>query len=133
MITFIDTCYLLNNLDKINDHFYISSVTIEELEKIKTSIHKDEDVKYKARKAVRFLIDNRSNYTVIPFKFSYEELNELFDDLPRNNDSQILACAYSVYLEAQKDNTDFIFKYPNICLTHMTKYMFWVMFIGFYH
>ena len=103
MITFIDTCYLLNNLDKINDHFYISSVTIEELENIKTSIHKDEDIKYKARKVVRFLTDNRSNYTVIPFKYSYEELNELFDDLPRNNDSQILACAYSVYLKAQKN------------------------------
>lgn len=121
MITFIDTCYLLNNLDKINDHFYISSVTIEELENIKTSIHKDEDIKYKARKVVRFLTDNRSNYTVIPFKYSYEELNELFDDLPRNNDSQILACAYSVYLEAQKDNTDFIFITNDLLCQHFAE------------
>lgn len=121
MITFVDTCYLLDNIDKLNNHFYISSVTIEELEDIKTSARKDEDVKYKARKVVRFLTENRSNYTVIPFKFSYEDLNELFDDLPRNNDSQILACAYASYLKAKEQNIEFIFVTKDLLCQQFAK------------
>lgn len=51
MINFYDTSsLLLNRKDLLNSYFAISSVTLEELEHIKTSNTIDEDTKYQARK-----------------------------------------------------------------------------------
>ena len=51
-IRFYDTCSLLlagETLFDKGEKFLISSVTIKELERIKTSANKDADVKYSAR------------------------------------------------------------------------------------
>ena len=56
MIKFYDTNVLINMQDIIfncEDRFYISNITYKELEHIKTSHNKTEEVKYKAREAVR--------------------------------------------------------------------------------
>ena len=52
MVKFYDTCSLLLKADELFNEgtFYISSVTLNELEGIKTSNTKDPDVKYAARK-----------------------------------------------------------------------------------
>ena len=50
MTYFFDTCALLHNFKKdLPKGFYISSITLKELENMKTSCHKDEEVKYQAR------------------------------------------------------------------------------------
>lgn len=94
MIKFYDTCALLSDYQRIfkeNEHFYISSVTLEELEDIKSSSHKDEDIKYKARRLVRFLINNLDNFVVIRYSDSVEVLYK--NILPNNNDSKIILSA----------------------------------------
>ena len=53
-INFYDTNELLHNLDNIEGKIYLSSITLKELEHIKTSKNKDEDVKFEARKVTRF-------------------------------------------------------------------------------
>lgn len=70
---FYDTSSLLlkgEELIKNNEHFTISSVTLSELERIKTSSTKDNEIKYKARKLINLLTDNLNNYTVWIFNKS---------------------------------------------------------------
>ena len=57
MIKFYDTCALLNNIEIFNstENFIISSITLKELENIKSSYNKDEETKYKARKLIHLL------------------------------------------------------------------------------
>lgn len=64
---FLDTNILLSHLDRVEalDGFYISSVTLGELEDIKMSGRKTEEVRYYARKAVRWLNENEDKYECI--------------------------------------------------------------------
>lgn len=91
---FFDTSAILELGEKVSKEsfFYISSITIQELENIKNSKYKDENVKYKARKVIEFLNKNKNGYTVVPFNTS---LNELIKerDLEFTPDNKILACA----------------------------------------
>ena len=67
MIKFYDTNVLINMQDIIfncEDRFYISNITYKELEHIKTSHNKTEEVKYKAREAVRWLDSNEDKYDI---------------------------------------------------------------------
>ena len=67
MINFYDTCALLDLQEKAfnsNEKFYISNITLIELEQIKTSGSKDEDTKYKARKLIHLLANNNDKYNV---------------------------------------------------------------------
>lgn len=70
VINFLDTNILLAQnksfISELNS-FYISSITLEELEDIKISNSKDPDIKYKARKIVNWLINNPDKYTIIPY------------------------------------------------------------------
>ena len=62
---FYDTNVLLSNDKKWfnqKEKFFISSVTIEELEQIKSSEIKNPEIKYLARKASRWLVDNQDKY-----------------------------------------------------------------------
>lgn len=76
-----------------DEKFLISSITIEELEDIKTSGRKTEDVRYAARKAVRFLNDNPDKYEVIIYDLEIQQkyLIDRMQDL--SNDNEIIACA----------------------------------------
>ena len=65
MKKFYDTCALLNAGERaFAEPFYISMVTLRELENIKTSRNKDAEVKHKARKVTRLLDSHPEMYTV---------------------------------------------------------------------
>ena len=70
---FYDTNDILKLQDKIfEEDFIISSVTLQELEHIKVSRNKDDQVKYEARKALHLLDDNSDKYEVVVYNNAYE-------------------------------------------------------------
>lgn len=90
---FYDTNAILRNYKYISENFMISSVTLMELESIKTSYKKDEATKYSARKAVSFLKKNPSLYnTMVVDDHTIEVLHEFH--LPDTPDNEICCCAY---------------------------------------
>ena len=61
MINFYDTCSLLlraDNLFEVDEQIAISSITLEELENIKTSTKKDADTKCQARKLLHAITEH---------------------------------------------------------------------------
>ena len=101
-IKFYDTSSLLKKVDTLfegEETIAISSITLEELENIKTSSNKDADIKYSARKLLRILDDNTDNYEVVIFKDKY--LKPIVKTgISINNDMKILSCA----IELNKKN-----------------------------
>ena len=90
---FLDTNALLNlQSAAFKEKFVISQKTLEEIESIKTSGHKDGDVKYKARSIAR-LLDQSENYEVIAYT---PEVRKIINDftLDETPDNIILASAY---------------------------------------
>ena len=63
-IRFYDTNAILADCTDISN-VIISSKTLEELENIKTSSHKDNDIKYKARVAVRTIREQKPEIIVV--------------------------------------------------------------------
>ena len=96
-VFFYDTCSLLNELHSAfeNDFFYISSVTLEELENIKTSSSKDQDIKYRARQLLHLLFENKDKYKVVIFQKEWETAISNFSYLSDNNDSKIIYSAFT--------------------------------------
>lgn len=96
MSIFLDTSTLLDLQDKVfqtNEVFYISDITIRELEDIKTASYKDESIKYKARNILRLLEKNQDKYIIT----IYDNDNENFlqkKELPLTNDNKILSCVF---------------------------------------
>ena len=109
MIKFYDTCSLLlkaNTLFDEEEKFAISSITLEELENIKTSNAKDPDIKYAARKLLHILDEHHGTYDVHIFKESM--LTPIKEkDLSITNDTRILATAYD-YKDIQTDDVAFV-------------------------
>lgn len=101
MAKFFDTCALLNLQEKAfegSDIFYISHVTLQELERIKTSYNKDEDVKYKARKVLHLLNEHEGNYQVILYNNDWDD-DILNRGLQLNDDARIIYTAYKTHPE----------------------------------
>ena len=75
-----DTCSLLEQAGHLFDTddytLVISSITLEELEHIKTSANKDPDVKFAARKVVHELDEHYNSYEVMIWS------NGLMDFIP---------------------------------------------------
>lgn len=119
MTKFYDTSSLLlkaNNLFEENERFTISSITLEELENIKTSSNKDFDVKYNARKLLRSLDENIGKYDVILYKDEYlEELSAFGFSI--TNDYKILVSAFQI-------DDEVIFITNDLCLKHIAKMFF---------
>lgn len=101
MIKFFDTCAILELQGKLSQEvepFIISNITLKELESIKTSSHKDGEIKWAARQVLKFLSENEDKYEIAIFQKSYEdELNNL--DLPLTDDSRIIMCAKQAFIE----------------------------------
>ena len=95
MIKFYDTCALLELQEEaFNDSkFYISSITLSELEQIKTSGTRDEETKWKARQVLNYLRQYKQSYEIVIFD---KEVEAYLDDLQliSNNDNKIIASAY---------------------------------------
>ena len=100
---FYDTCSLLlkaNHLWDEDCHIVLSSITLEELEHIKTSINKDPDVKFAARKLIKELDEHYGEYSVV--FWNNELMLELTDkSLPITNDSKIIICALNWFNKLQ--------------------------------
>lgn len=91
---FFDTNALLNLQDSaFKEPFIIAQKTLEEIENIKSSSHKDSEIKWKARKIAKLLDDNYGNYTVVKFS---QEIKEIIESkgLEESPDNIILASAY---------------------------------------
>ncbi len=104
----MDTNAILDLQDKMfEDDFCISSISLQEMENIKTSGRKDEETKYKARKALHLLDENRDKYEVVIYTTAME--NYIVEkQLEITPDTKIIAsCAFSRGLLPQ--DTDFVF------------------------
>lgn len=107
---FYDTCSLLLtdfNLFK-GEKFAISSITLEELERIKTSAHRDNEIKIQARMLLSRLANFPDRYEVWIFKDHMLEhvRKKGFESI--NNDLKILACAIDYDKEVHPDDTIFV-------------------------
>lgn len=108
---FYDTSSLLLKLDSLfgkdEPPFAISSITLNELEEIKTSGTKDADIKYAARKLLHILDEHRGEYDIHIYKEKMlEPIKE--KDLPINNDMKILATAFDYDNIVHPDETIFV-------------------------
>lgn len=93
MKKFYDTNALLNLQENIlDDYFYISSVSLEELEEIKTSRHKDEETKAKCRKVLKLLLNNQDKFKVIMYDNLAAKALEL-QGIQETPDNKICVCA----------------------------------------
>ena len=98
---FYDTCALLDQgsfIFKSEQPFYISTITLKELEYIKSSASKDQDIKYKARKVISLLAQYEDRYRIILYENNWDEKLKQSTLLPENNDGRIILSA----LELQK-------------------------------
>lgn len=90
---FYDTNALLLLQDRVLEQpFTISSTTLHELEHIKVSATKSEEIKYKARKILHVLDENQDKFNVV---IVTQEILNLIDEkrLENTPDNQICACA----------------------------------------
>ena len=112
---FYDTCSLLLAQEKAfeeNEIFGICSVTLKEIENIKTSANKDSEIKFKARKLVKLLDKNSDKYKVYFPKI--ELLNDF--NLDVSNDNLIAITAYEL-----SKNQNIIFYSDDICLKTIAR------------
>lgn len=97
---FYDTCAALELGDKMfAEPFALSSITLQELENIKTSANKDGDIKMRARKLLHLLDEQEDKWTCI-LHCKPHELH-IHPDFEITNDMKILsdACAYAANTE----------------------------------
>ena len=105
---FYDTNALLELMDDVLvEPFVISSVTLEELENIKTSKNKTEETRYKARKVVHLLDENRDKYEVVIYTDSNAEILNRYS-IEVTNDSKICACAKEWKCNHEEDKLVFV-------------------------
>lgn len=109
---FYDTCSLLlkaNHLfDEEDVQVVISSITLQELEDIKTANNKDAEIKYSARRLLNILNEHPEAYEIWIFKENMLEriINKGFNHI--NNDLKILACALDYDICKHPDETIFV-------------------------
>ena len=89
-IRFYDTNAIITDCTDISN-VLISSKTLDELENIKSSSHKDNDIKYKARVAVRAIREQKPEIVIVQ-KSDYDKIEEL--GLEITNDNLIIASAW---------------------------------------
>lgn len=113
MIKVYDTCALLELTEEaIQTHtniFYISDISLAELESIKTSSQKDAGIKFQARNIVRLLNKYKNAWKCLVYED--DEINDFIKSyhLPNNNDSRIVATA-AIFAEESTEPIEFITK-----------------------
>lgn len=116
---FYDTNALLELQEEIlTEDFAVSSVSLEELESIKTNKYKTEEVRYKARKLVHLLDENSDKYHVVIYT---TEIEQFIIDLgiEINNDNKICACA-----KYFSHDNDIVFVTNDLCCRVIAKNLF---------
>ena len=119
---FYDTCSILSEIDNDDlfaERFYISSTSLHELENIKTSKNKTEDVRYKARKLSHLLDEHYNDYDVVVYNFEISDyiVGTLGLDatIP---DNQIVGTAKYI-----SEKEDIVFITNDICLKNIARYL----------
>ena len=103
---FLDTnCLLFLQQKAFEEHFLISSITLTELESIKTSGIKTEELRWSARQILHLLDENSNCYSIITYDSNKDEPIIQKFGLLSNNDSKIIAGAYRYY----QNNKDLVF------------------------
>lgn len=118
-----DTSSLLltEDLFNSNDEIIIPSIVLEELEKIKTAVNKDENIKYSARQLLHFLDKNSDKFICS----IYNNLMESYiykANLELNNDSRILACA--CFIKDSFPEEEIIFYTNDLAMKEIAKNFF---------
>ena len=108
---FYDTSSLLTKGSALFDNedsvIVISSISLKELEEIKVSNNKDNEIKARAREVIRTLDQNPHLYET--WIFNTDMLNPIISkDLPLSNDMKILATAIDYDIKVHPDETVFI-------------------------
>lgn len=86
---FYDTCALINDQEvAFKEPFVIADVTLYELEDIKTSRTKDEELKVKVRKLLKLLEQNPQQYTIVA-----NSKNDFLQNYENKNDMKIIFTA----------------------------------------
>lgn len=118
---FYDTCSLLKRVDNLfedNEVFMISSITLNELENIKTAANKDVDTKFAARKLLHLLDENPERYIVKIF--TLDMLKPIEDEcLSITDDTRILATALEY-----RDEYDLTFVTNDLALKNIARIFF---------
>ena len=121
---FYDTCSLLLKVDTLFDEenpIVISSITLNELENIKTAMNKDPDVKYAARKLLHMLSEHPEAYEV--HIFNMDMLEPITNKaLSITEDTKILATAVDYDKNCHPDETVFVTN--DLALRHIANLFF---------
>lgn len=108
---FYDTCSLLVKAGYLTKEDFetmiISSITLDELENIKSSFHKDTEVKFAARKVLGLLDQYYGTYTIMTYYNDYIQKNELAE-FTETNDIKIISCALQWQRCYPKDELIFV-------------------------
>ena len=123
---YFDTSSLLLLADSLFErehgfNIFITSVTLSELEYIKTSANKDQSVKYAARQLLHKLDENQDKWFCLPYNTDCQKILEKFK-YESTNDTKILALAYQ-HTNEHQDNIP-IFVTNDIALKMLAKPMF---------
>ena len=106
-----DTCSLLEQAGHLfdSDEFtlVISSITLEELESIKTSGNKDPDVKYAARKVLTDMDEHYGAFEIVLYNDSFGDMM-IRDGISLSNDAKIIACARHFAAKHPQDEVIFV-------------------------
>lgn len=106
-----DTCSLLEQAGHLftSDEYtlVITSITLEELEHIKTASNKDADVKFAARKVLFDLDEHYGSFEIILYNDLYGE-KMLKDGISLTNDAKIIACARHFAATHPEDEVIFV-------------------------
>lgn len=106
-----DTCSLLEQAGHLfdSDEFtlVISSITLEELENIKTSGNKDPDVKYAARKVLIDMDEHYGAFEIVLYNDSFGDMM-MRDGISLSNDAKIIACARHFAAKHPQDEVIFV-------------------------
>ena len=119
---FYDTSSLLMRVDNLfeqDENIVISSITLNELEEIKTDGRKDSDIKYAARKLLHLLDTHPDKYEVHIFKL---DMLEAVSEFSVSNDMKILATAIDYDRMIHPDETIFITN--DLALKHIANLFF---------
>lgn len=123
-IRFYDTCSLLlagETLFEKEEQFVVSSITLNELENIKTSIHKDPDIKYIARLIQRLMEENPSKCIIMPHYVDNEIILKQ-EGFEITQDMKILSDAIEYDKTQRPDET--IFVTNDLALKHIANLFF---------
>lgn len=120
MTAFYDTSSMLEMGDALFtdevEKWFCSSVSLAELENIKVSQSKSDELKYKARKLTRLLDEHEDKYTVVICNLGIQKKCTDVHFMNASNDNLILSCAAETSCD--------VFYSQDICMRNIARNVF---------